>query len=161
MIKIYSQHHCAVSKSLQQRILLQDRQWVMFLKGDELIQKKISKNVLYHRVKHQNKCMVLLILQWNNQHFGDVRKLVGNSCEYDRHSNRVDHLFVWDHPGENILVDSQLNEIDPRVNDENEQVLELFEHEWVKLNHYVELNSPNPRKKKNKFKYRGRGNEGL
>jgi predicted HTH domain antitoxin len=49
---------------------------------------------------------------------------------------------------ENNQVDNQLNEIDPKVNDENELVLELYEHELVKLNHFVELNFPNP----NKFK---------
>jgi len=47
---------------------------------------------------------------------------------------------------ENNQVDNQLNDIDPKVNDENELVLELYEHELVKLNHFVELNFPNPNK---------------
>jgi hypothetical protein len=61
----------------------------------------------------------------------------------------VDHFFVLNHLVENNQVDNQLNEIDPKVNDENELVLELYEHELVKLNHFVELNFPNPNKFKN------------
>ncbi len=61
----------------------------------------------------------------------------------------MDHFFVLNHLVENNQVDNQLNEIDPKVNDENELVLELYEHELVKLNHFVELNFPNPNKFKN------------
>ena len=65
--------------------------------------------------------------------------------EYDRHSNQVDHFFVLNHHVENNLVDNQLNDIDPKVYDENELVLELYEHGLVKLNHSVELNFRNPK----------------
>jgi len=63
----------------------------------------------------------------------------------------VDHFFVLNHHVENNQVDNQLNDIDPKVNDENELVLELFEHESVKLNHFVELNFPNPNNEKKKI----------
>jgi hypothetical protein len=94
--------------------------------------------------------MVVLILQQNIQHFLNVHKHVENWYEYDQHSNQVDHFFVLNHHVENNQVDNQLNDIDPKVNDENELVLELFEHESVKLNHFVELNFPNPKNEKKK-----------
>jgi len=46
---------------------------------------------------------------------------------------------------ENNQVDNQLNDIDPKVNDGNEVVLELYEHELVKLIHFVEGNFQNPK----------------
>ncbi len=61
----------------------------------------------------------------------------------------MDHFFVLNHHVENNLEDNQLNDIDPRVNDENEWGLELYEHGSVKLNHFVELNFPNPKNMEN------------
>jgi hypothetical protein len=46
---------------------------------------------------------------------------------------------------ENNQVDNQLNDIDPKVNDGNEVVLELYEYELVKLIHFVEENFQNPK----------------
>ncbi len=56
----------------------------------------------------------------------------------------MDHFFVLNHHVENNPVDNQLNDIDPKVYDENELVLELYEHGLVRLNHFVVLNFPSP-----------------
>ena len=71
--------------------------------------------------------------------------------EYDQRSNQVDHFYVLNHRVENNQVDNQSNDIDPKVHDENEQVSELYEHERVKLNHYVEVNFLSSERKNKKL----------
>ena len=64
----------------------------------------------------------------------------------------MDRFYVLNYHVENNQVDNQLNDIDPKVYDGNELVLELYEHERVKLNHYVEVNCLNSKKNKKKKK---------